>query len=381
MDRRAFLGMMTATAGALAAGRQAALAAVVSAGGEGEAIYFAALKSQETSRYGIGMLADGGGAGWVSEVEARLHGGAVRPGTPELAVIGRRPGKIAVVVDARDGSLIKMLPARPDRFYLGHACFDPSGERLFVSEADAETAAGMIGVYDAAGGYRRIAEWATGGTDPHEILLAAEGRSLWVANGGMELHPDTGRAVVNEGPITSSLVGVDLDGHLCRSVVLPRDFATLSLRHIALSATGDVVIGCQEQGDPEAGLPLVWRAGMDGAVRPLGDREVAWTGLKGYIGSVAVDTSGTTALVTSPRGNRAVALALDRPDASPSVLEAFDIGGVASLAEPGRFLVTTGAGVSMEVARGADGALIVETRSSTPVQWDNHIIRGSVRQT
>lgn len=228
LDRRSFVGLLSVSLAALSTTRHSAMAGRAGEKGRDEAeLFVAACKSSDTSRFGLGLIAETSAKrGWVRDVETRLHGGAVRPGSHELAVVARRPGRIALVLDVRDGTVVRVLSASEDRFFLGHASFDGAGERLFVAEAEIATAAGLIGVYDARHGYARIGEWPTHGTDPHEILLAADGRKLWVANGGVELHPDTGRAILNEGGIVSTLVELDLDGRLQQQISLPKELVT-----------------------------------------------------------------------------------------------------------------------------------------------------------
>ena len=45
--------------------------------------------------------------------------------------------------------------------------------------------------------FARVGEFPTHGVGPHELLLLGDGRTLAVANGGIETHPDFGRAKLN----------------------------------------------------------------------------------------------------------------------------------------------------------------------------------------
>ena len=84
----------------------------------------------------------------------------------------------------------------------------------------------MIGVYDATDGFRRIGEFPTHGVGPHELLLLDDGRTLAIANGGIETHPDFGRAKLNIATMKPSFVFVDrITGDLIEKHELPPDAA------------------------------------------------------------------------------------------------------------------------------------------------------------
>ena len=113
------------------------------------------------------------------------------------------------------------------------ACSRPTAALLYATENDFENAAGMIGVYDATDGFNRIGEFATHGMDPHEMLLLADGRTLAIANGGIETHPDFGRAKLNIATMKPSFVFVDrASGDLIEKHELAPELHQLSIRHM-----------------------------------------------------------------------------------------------------------------------------------------------------
>ena len=110
---------------------------------------------------------------------ARAHGAGYSAARGELVVASRRPGDFLWVVDALTGRVRHPLPG-------GN---------------------GVIGVYDAATGFARVAEFASGGHDPHQLL--ALGDELVVANGGLLTHPDAPGVKLNIDTMDSSVVRID----------------------------------------------------------------------------------------------------------------------------------------------------------------------------
>ncbi|MGM3052558.1 DUF1513 domain-containing protein, partial [Bacillus cereus group sp. BC306] len=74
---------------------------------------------------------------------------------------------------------------------------------LYTTETDLEDAQGLIGVRDAIT-LEKIAEWRTGGMDPHQLLLDADG-TLMVANGGIPTQSETGRRKLQLDHMDSSI--------------------------------------------------------------------------------------------------------------------------------------------------------------------------------
>ncbi len=149
----------------------------------------------------------------------------------------------------------------PGRHFFGHGVFTADGGRLYATENDYAAGRGVIGIYDVRDDFRRIGEWDSGGVGPHELVWTADGRSLAIANGGLDTTPDAGgRIDLNKADMEASLVLVDADGGglLARHRLGP-DLAQLSMRHLAVDATGAVWFGCQHFGDPTALPPLAGR--------------------------------------------------------------------------------------------------------------------------
>nr|MBX2804815.1 DUF1513 domain-containing protein [Hyphomicrobiales bacterium] len=93
--------------------------------------------------------------------------------------------------------------------------------------------------------------------------------------------------------------------------------------------------------------------------------------LRGYISSVAVDSSGETAAVTSSHGNRVLFL-----DITTGKLLAerriADISGVACSGESNAFLLTSGDGT---VLAGTSPQAEGRPHPNQAVHWDNHAVK------
>jgi hypothetical protein len=138
------------------------------------------------------------------DVPTRAHGmAALRDGS---VVFGsRRPGDW--LVRLRPGQAAEDAQwqwIEPDRFFNGHVIESADGRHLYTTETDLEDAQGLIGVRDATT-LEKIAEWRTGGMDPHQLLLDADG-SLMVANGGIPTQSETGRRKLQLDHMDSSIV-------------------------------------------------------------------------------------------------------------------------------------------------------------------------------
>jgi hypothetical protein len=141
------------------------------------------------------------------DVPTRAHGLLLEPRGTLLAV-ARRPGDWLLRWD-RSGRALAWRWIEPLRAFTGHVLADAQGRTVYTTETDLESGAGLIGVRDAATLEKR-AEWPTHGIDPHQLVWDAthEGCVI-VANGGVPMRPETGRAKVELERMDSSLVRID----------------------------------------------------------------------------------------------------------------------------------------------------------------------------
>ena len=107
----------------------------------------------------------------------------------------------------------------------------------------------------------RVGEFPTYGVGPHELLLLGDDRTIAIANGGIETHPDFGRAKLNLPTMKPSYVLVDrMTGDLIEKHELPPELHQLSIRHMDTDETGAVWFGCQHEGPATERPALVGRA-------------------------------------------------------------------------------------------------------------------------
>ncbi|MCH2396054.1 DUF1513 domain-containing protein [Oceanibaculum sp.] len=370
ISRRFFL-TGSALAGLAAAG---ALPGVEALARGRESLFLSARADRKGRFYASGFDATGARL-FDLPMPARGHGSAVSPDGRYGVFFGRRPGRFALVVDAARGTAAHTIPAMEDRAFAGHGLFVKGGRLLLATEIDYEGKRGLIGLYDATDSYRRIGEWQTGGMDPHDLRLLPDGRTLIVANGGILTHPEVQRMKLNLDTMDSSVAFIDIrDGSLIEQRRLPGEFFQLSLRHMAVTVAGETVIAMQYEGPSSDLVPLVGLARPGREIELLEMPDAAWSRLRNYCGSAAVDAGGTILGVTSPRGGRALFWeAATRRPLQP--LDLADGCGLAAAPVPGRFIVSNGLGALVEYDPIA-GRTRALNSGFADARWDNHIFTG-----
>lgn len=358
LDRRDFL--KAAGAGMLALLPPSRAAALAAAG----AVYATAYGGGDGG-YGIAILSEDGQVLHTEVLPGRGHDITFDPRSGRSVAFARRPGLFAVVFDHRGRAAPVTITAAPGRHFFGHGVFSPDGRLLYATENDYDAAAGMIGVYDATDGFSRIGEFPSFGMDPHEILLMPDGRTLAIANGGIETHPDFGRAKLNLATMEPSLVFVDArDGTLVEKHVLDPALHQLSIRHMDLDAAGGVWFGCQYEGPASDRPQLLGRAAPGEPVALIAMPDEVLATLQNYIGSVSANRDAGTIAVTSPQGNALVVLdaGTERPRAVRPIV---DVCGLAP--EGDGYLATTGEGLLLPASGGE--------RLVRGWAFDNHVLR------
>src|SRR5690606_31767366 len=197
------------------------------------------------------------------------------------------------------------------------------------------------------------------------LLLLGDGRTIAVANGGIETHPDFGRAKLNLATMKPSYVLVDREtGDLIEKHELPPDLHQLSIRHMDIDGTGAVWFGCQHEGPATDRPALVGRAVRGRELELIGMPDDVLSGLRNYIGSVAANRDAGTVAVTSPQGNSYAVIEA----ATSKVVTVERLTEVCGVAPDHRgFMVTTGTG-EIVVPEG-------RTFEEEDFVWDNHVLR------
>jgi hypothetical protein len=260
---------------------------------------FAAAWEMPEAGWRIGLLALGNsglGMHAALEVPTRAHGLLWQ--NRQLLAVARRPGDWLVRWTPGSGKA-EWVWVEPDRALNGHVIASADGRQLYTSETSLETGGGLIGVRDSTT-LEKIAEWPSGGADPHTLVLDSDG-SLLVANGGIPTLPETGRVKIALDRMDSSLARLDM-----RSGAIVGQWRLvdqrLGMRHVAWgSHAGTRVLGIAlqaEHSDPAQRREAPVLALFDGRALRTAD---ASTPMAGYGGDVAF-TAGRFA-VSCPRAN------------------------------------------------------------------------------
>lgn len=358
IDRRDFL--KAAGAAFLSSLTPAAFADTLAA----DAVFVSAYQRRDGA-YGAAVLSEDGKILHTVDLPDRGHDITFDPVSGRSVVFARQPGTFFVAFDHAGRTPPVTVESLAGRHFFGHGVFSPDGALLYTTENDFDNAAGMVGVYDARNGFARIGEFPTYGVGPHELLLLGDGRTIAIANGGIETHPDFGRAKLNLSTMQPSYVLVDrLSGDLLEKHELPPELHQLSIRHMDADETGVVWFGCQHEGPATERPALVGRAVRGKELELIAMPEDVLAGFRNYIGSVAANRDAGTVAVTSPQGNSCAVIQA----ATGRVVEVSHLTEVCGVA-PDRagFMFTTGTGAIVE----PDG----RSSKDDGYVWDNHVLR------
>ena len=165
---------------------------------------------------------------------SRGHAIAVSPVTQDAVAIARRPGRYLIVIDTRTGQIRHTLESHAGRHFYGHGVFSQDGRWFYTTENDFTSGQGVIGVWDAQRDYQLVDTFLSYGIGPHELIMLSDGQTLAVANGGIQTHPDTGRAKLSLEQMRPSLTYLDSRrGTLLEQQHLPPLWHKNSIRHLA----------------------------------------------------------------------------------------------------------------------------------------------------
>jgi hypothetical protein len=258
----------------------------------------AMLKSDGT--FGAAVYTESGEIVRQIDLPARGHDVAINPVSGKLVVFARRPGTFAIAFGGPRAEPF-MIASETGRHFYGHGVFSNDGKLLFATENDFENAAGKIGVYDATSDFQRVGEFDSYGMGPHEMALLPDGKTLVVANGGIETHPDFGRQKLNLATMRSLIVMINVrDGHLIAKDETPLEMRQLSLRHMSVDNHGDVFIGAQSQKKNDVPASLLWRFNEAQGLEQLPQPRDVSSALRGYVGSIEISSDGRRLAVSSP---------------------------------------------------------------------------------
>jgi uncharacterized protein len=277
-------------------------------------------------------------------LQGRGHDIAYAPVSGQAVVFARRPGSFALAFDVK-GARAPVLFATPaNRHFYGHGVFSADARLLYATEHDNETRDGLIGIYNATDGYKRIGEFPSHGIGPHEVILLSDGKTLAVANGGIETHIETGREKLNVDTMVPSLAFIDsASGALLAQHKHTGSLHKLSIRHIAADAKGAVWFGAQWEGEAEETPELVGCASIDKPLRLIETAAPMGAGLAGYIGAVAIDGDRRILAASAPRAGRILYVDTERGSvvAETQLIDGCGVTGIAAA----EFALSSGLGV------------------------------------
>jgi hypothetical protein len=370
MDRRSFL-----IGSALALGSASpAFAGILPQDGSGEANAgdFIAACRRPDNTYSVVILRLDGSIVRELPLRDRGHDIALDPASGQAVVFARRPGSFALAFDIQGRREPVLFTTPPSRHFYGHGVFSPDGRLLYATEHDNETRDGLLGVYSATQGYKRIGELKTFGIGPHEVILLADGKTLAVANGGIETHVEpngTGREKLNVDTMVPSLAFIDsATGDLVTQHKQSGDLRKLSIRHIAADARGAVWFGAQWEGEAAETPELIGFASIDHPVRIIEPETPRGAELAGYIGAVAISGDRRVLAASAPRAGRIVYVDTERGVVigETQLIDGCGLTGVAQ----SEFALSSGLGV---VQTEAPDHTHLKTASFPGRSFDNHL--------
>ena len=338
----------------------------------------AALATSEALIVGPAMRADGSFAvmilsergDLVREISlpARGHDLAVHRASGRAVAFARRPGTFAVAFDLFARTAPHVFIASPDRHFFGHGAYSEDGKLLFATENDFGASQGVIGVYDATDEYIRVGEFPTLGIGTHEVILLPDGKTLAIANGGIETTPEYGREMLNIPTMDPSLAFVDIDGRFITQHRLPARFHQLSIRHMAIGADGAIWFGTQWEGDPLATPPLVGRASLENGLELVAISTPELNDMRRYVGAMAASRDGTLISASAPRGGYVVHFSGEtgRYAGRTAIADSSGITGYGKKS----ILASNGRGLIVETDAGGDSREVAICRG---VAFDNHL--------
>lgn len=258
-----------------------------------------------------------------------------------FAAVATRPGRWLLRCDAQGQVAVRhdIGSERPARSFDGHVDASADGRWLYTVETDPTSGQGWISVRDIRT-LARVAQFASGGIDPHQMLHTPDGQ-LMVANGGIPRDGSGRKRQLDE--MAPCLVRIHpSSGRVEGRWTLPD--ARLSLRHMAWSVDAQPLLGIALQAEHDSAAQRAESptlAVFDGQALGLPCTDTA---AGGYTGDIAAGPGG--GFVLSAQKQR---LGLWWHPAQPQAYTR-----VAELTEPCALVSWPGgAGVTLHAARGA----------------------------
>lgn len=324
---------------------------------------FVACRRETDGRYTACVFDPDGRVLFSEPLERRGHDATISPDRSTAVIFARRPDRFAMVLDLVNRKRVLVFTPPEDRHFYGHGFFSADGRTLFATENDFDGERGVLGLYDATDGYRRIGEFDAGGIGPHQAMLMSDGRTIAIANGGLATHPDFPRMKLNLATMEPCLAYVDAQtGDLIDRAVLPASYHQMSIRHLTEAGDGSIWFGGQYEGPLTDQVELVGSHARGRDVALVAADDGVYRSMNHYIGAMATSLDGQRVASTSPRGGSMTVFDI----ATRQVVEQRVVPDTCGLTAYGSgFVYSDGRGHLWR-----DGALVREDRG---IAWDNHI--------
>lgn len=293
----------------------------------------------------------------------------------------RRPGTQLYIVDLINNRLLPSVQCPAGYHFYGHGVFSADSRYLFTTEnhylAPNPKHSGVIAVYDVSdigrSGVKRLARFYSGGIGPHQLAFLGDQRTLAVANGGILTHPNSQRQKLNVETMAPSLTYLDSQNGTVIDQYAPQHHQ-MSIRHLAVSANDQVILGVQHQGQSTDQVPLVLSHQGQQQLQAMQAQHAIWHKQQQYIASIAVSDDARFAISTSPRG-ASIALWNLSTLRCIDTMTLRDVAGATYLADQQRFVVSNGLGQLVALTAN-EQTLTPQTLSvNRQIRWDNHLSR------
>lgn len=313
-------------------------------------------------------------SGQLQQQLVPMRGHAALAVDQDIALLfGRRPAFESVRVDFKQAS-VERFKASPQRHFNGHGCLSVDRKYLFTTETDYAKQRGIIGIRDLSS-LKLIGEYLSYGLDPHDLQLMPDAKTLVIANGGLETHPDFGRRKLNLATMQPSLVYLDLStGKKLAEYRLADRY--LSIRHLTVSAQGEVALALQYEGNlyqqPPRSLVAWQAAGAELKLLKIAPTELAQ--LRGYLADLVYDPQQQLLVSATPRGH-CVSIWSTASESFVQALPLAEASGVSLGIEKNSFLVSNSQGDLYKLMPTPTPSHYALHRLQTfpELTWDNHL--------
>jgi hypothetical protein len=300
------------------------------------------------------------------KLPARGHDAIAINNKPGHALVfARRPGTFILEVNFNNGSIVKKISANSNSHFYGHGVLSTKHNILLTTENDFSRGQGLIVVRDASD-YQVLDQFSSGGVGPHQVKIKPDNKSIVIANGGIQTHPNQPRKKLNIDTMAPNLAYLNINSGKIEDT-FSLDNHKLSIRHLAISKQGKVVAGLQYQGSKTDLVPLAISHHGEESLTYLTADDHTWRRMNQYTASVCIDDSQEIAAISCPRADLITYWSLKNNEYLYS--EKFADG--AGLTHIDKIYATSGKGRVMVSKLIPDEN---EQRFNFPeLRWDNHL--------